>query len=194
MTIRQRQHLLAYLGYYAGVIDGDWGGISRAACTDFQQDRGITADGFGGPETDNALRDAVARDLFRPMSDADTNPESFWEEMEFFEREEFRCKCGGKYCDGFPAQMRQEVVRIAQEARKHFDQPAYVVSGLRCREWNRIQGGVENSQHMYGEAVDLRIAGVSAQRLLAFLQTRPIRYAYAINETNVHFDVEKGVR
>lgn len=26
MTIKQRQHLLAYLGYYVGNVDGVWGG------------------------------------------------------------------------------------------------------------------------------------------------------------------------
>lgn len=193
MTMKQRQHLLAYLGYYTGAIDGDWGSGSRAACSAFQGDFGITVDGVGGPETDKALRHAVANDLFRSEPTADTS-ESYWDEIQFFTREEFRCKCGGRYCSGYPARIRQEVVRIAEEARMHFGRPALVVSGLRCPEWNRIQGGVENSQHMYGEAADLQIPGVTAQRLLAFLQTKPIRYAYAINDTNVHFDVEKGVR
>lgn len=191
--MKQRQHLLAYLGYYTGAIDGDWGSGSRAACAAFQRDSGITVDGVSGPETDQALRYAVANDLLKQEPTEDTS-ETYWEEIRFFDREEFRCKCGGKYCNGYPAQMRQEVVRIAEEARVHFGRPALVVSGLRCREWNRIQGGVENSQHMYGEAADLQIPGVTAQRLLAFLQTKPIRYAYAINDINVHFDVEKGVR
>ena len=193
MTIRQRQHLLAYLGYYDGIIDGDWGGRSRAACTAFQRDAGITEDGCGGPETDKALRHAVVNDRLKPEP-AEDAAEIYWDEIRFFTREEFQCKCGGTYCDGYPAKMRQEVVRIAEEARVYFGLPTLVVSGLRCREWNRVQGGVENSQHMYGEAADLRIPGVSARRLLNFLQTKPIRYAYAINETNVHFDVEKGVR
>lgn len=193
MTMKQRQHLLAYLGYYTGAIDGDWGSGSHAACSAFQGDFGITVDGVGGPETDQALRNAVANDLHKPEPTEDTS-ETYWEEIRFFDREEFRCKCGGKYCNGYPARMREEVVRIAEDVRESFGRPTVVVSGLRCREWNRIQGGVENSQHMYGEAADLQIPGVTAQRLLAFLQTKPIRYAYAINDTNVHFDVEKGVR
>jgi len=70
-----------------------------------------------------------------------------------------------------------------------------VVSGLRCREWNRLQGGVENSQHMYGEAVDLKIQGITAAELLSYIRNQPgVRYAYAINETNVHFDIAKGER
>ena len=65
MTVKQRQHLLAYLGYYVGTVDGDWGSGSRAACTAFQKDfGGITVDGHGGRETDKALKHAVAYDMF----------------------------------------------------------------------------------------------------------------------------------
>ena len=67
-----------------------------------------------------------------------------------------------------------------------------MVSGLRCRQHNANSGGVENSQHMSGEAVDLRIDGVSADTLLAFVRSQPeVRYAYKINSTNVHFDIPR---
>ena len=70
-----------------------------------------------------------------------------------------------------------------------------MVSGLRCKQHNANEGGVANSQHMYGEAIDLRITGVSADQLLAFVKQQPsTRYAYKINATNVHFDIQKGVR
>ena len=36
MTIKQRQHLLAYLGYYVGAIDGKFGSGSKEACKAFQ--------------------------------------------------------------------------------------------------------------------------------------------------------------
>ena len=45
MTIKQRQHLLAYLGYYVGNIDGQWGTLSKTATVAFQKDFGLTADG-----------------------------------------------------------------------------------------------------------------------------------------------------
>lgn len=86
-------------------------------------------------------------------------------------------------------------MELADRARAHFDAPAHVISGLRCPEWNVIQGGVANSQHMYGEAMDIRIDNVSADSLLAFFQDQPeVRYCYKINSTNVHFDIPKGQR
>ena len=70
-----------------------------------------------------------------------------------------------------------------------------MVSGLRCRIHNVNEGGVANSRHMYGQAVDLCIRGVSGDALLAFMQAQPeIRYAYKINFTNVHFDIPREKR
>ena len=163
MTIKQRQHLLAYLGYYKGLIDGDWGSGSREACRAFQWDLELTVDGYGGPETDKALRYAVGNDFMKPEAAEDevvdskneTTTGAFWEEIEFFDREEFRCKCGGKYCNGFPAEPHEATVRYADAIRKRIGKPIPVNSGLRCPTWNQIQGGVSNSNHMDGGAVDL---------------------------------------
>lgn len=172
--VKQRQHLLAYLGYYVGAVDGDWGSGSRAACTAFQKDRGITADGHGGPETDKQLRYAVANDLMKTkpvQDDPSTEKDSlqvadWWDEIEFFTREEFRCKCGGKYCNGFPAEPHEDTVRFADAVRRRIGKPIPVNSGLRCPTWNRIQGGVYNSNHMTGGAVDLGCpTGVSSAEM-----------------------------
>lgn len=120
---------------------------------------------------------------------------TFWDYVAYFKRDEMRCKCGGRYCNGFYHEPQRLLMELADRARAHFDAPAHVISGLRCPEWNRIQGGVANSQHMYGEAMDIRIDGVSADSLLAFFQDQPeVRYCYKINSTNVHFDIPKGQR
>lgn len=175
MTIKQRQHLLAYLGYYVGQIDGDWGSGSREACTRFQRAVGITADGYGGPETDQYLKKAVADDAFNPDQAEDVTDiivgdktGTFWDKIEFFDREEFRCKCGGKYCNGFPAEPHEATVRYADSIRKRIGKPIPVNSGLRCPTWNQIQGGVSNSNHMDGGAVDLgRPSGVTSAQMKA---------------------------
>lgn len=183
MTVKQKQHLLAYLGYYQGNVDGIWGAQSQSAADRFLKDFGPTE------KLEKALTHAVCYGM------PEYEKSGFWDEIEYFTREEFRCKCGGKYCDGFPAEPREDLVRLADGARKHFGRPANVISGLRCPDWNRIQGGVGDSQHQYGEACDIQIPGVSSGDILAWFQAQPgVRYAYAINASNVHFDVPKGVR
>ena len=193
MTVKQIQNLLQYLGYYNGIPDGEFGTLSRQAVTDFQRAFGIDVDGDPGPETQKALTHAVAYGM--PERKEPEPTADWWDDIEYFTREEFRCKCAGLYCDGYPAEMQEKAVSISDAARKHFGRPAHVVSGLRCQEWNRLKGGVWNSQHRYGEAIDLRIDGVTADKLLAWLQQQKgVRYAYKINGTNVHFDIPEGKR
>ena len=62
MTIKQKQCLLAYLGYYAGVIDGVWGDMSRAASEAFQRDYQLTVDGIFGVSNSQHLY-GLAADL-----------------------------------------------------------------------------------------------------------------------------------
>lgn len=121
--------------------------------------------------------------------------DSFWVGIVYFTREELICRCGRRYCNGFPAEPQELLVRLAERARTHFGAPAHNISCLRCPTWNAKSGGVANSQHMYGEAMDIRIDGVTADELLAFFQKQPeVRYCYKINSTNVHFDIPKGKR
>lgn len=129
------------------------------------------------------------------VSKNETTTGIFWDGIVYFKRNEMRCKCGGRYCNGFPAEPQQLLMELADRARAHFGAPAHNVSCLRCPTWNALQGGVANSQHMYGEAMDIRIDGVTGDDLLAFFQQQPeVRYCYKINSTNVHFDIPKGRR
>ena len=206
MTNKQRQHLLSYLGYYKMNVDGEWASGSREACKAFQRDRELTVDGYGGPETDKQLKYAVYNDLEKPepvddvpdnnVGDTMTPTGTFWDESEFFDREEFRCQCKGKYCNGFPAEPKEAMVRIADQLRKNLGVPITVVSGLRCPTWNTLQGGVENSQHMYGEACDVYASGMSQLRVETELDNiGGVRYHYPITgSANVHFDIPKGAR
>ena len=194
----QRQHLLAFLGYYVMAIDGIWGSGSREACKEFQRDRGITVDGYGGPETDKALRYAVYNGLEKPepsiedevISETETPTGTFWDHIRYWTREEFRCKCGGKYCDGFPAEPDQTLVELVDDLRADAGRPGHPSSGLRCETWNRIQGGVADSRHRNGKALDFYIEGYSGSQLLARAQADPrTRYAYIIDGQWVHVDV-----
>lgn len=194
MTIKQLQLLLIFLGFDPGEADGLWGPKTQEAVRAFQGKNGLTADGEPGPATQQALRRAVAEGM--PEEGYPLEDGSFWAQIPDFTRAEFGCKCGlshAPYCDGFPAEMDERVVRLAQQCRSHFGRPGHIVSGLRCRQHNADSGGVANSQHMDGTACDLCIDGVSAGELLGYIQTLPgVRYAYAINGTNVHFDVSRG--
>lgn len=170
MTIKQKQCLLCYLGYYNGTIDGIWGPQSRAAENAFKTDYGIDAD----------LLEAVCKGA----------PGDWWEDVEFFEKAEFACKCG-RYCRGYPAELNRTLVQAADRVRKHFGAPVIVSSGLRCPTHNANVGGVANSRHLSGKAMDFCVTGKTAAAVLEFIQQQPqIRYAYAIDGQYVHMDVD----
>lgn len=174
MTTKQRQHLLAYLGYYVGNVDGEWGTLSKTACTAFQKDfGGIKVDGFGGTETDKALCNSVAYGMTAKKVDKSEKEDiggTFWDEIKYFTREEFRCQCGGRYCNGFHVEPDETMVRLCNEIRRRAGVPILIRdaggSGLRCPQWNAtIPGAAANSYHTKGMAADLHPRGKTPAQL-----------------------------
>lgn len=184
MTIKQVQLLLAYLGYDPGPVDGLDGPRTKGAAVEFQKEfLGQAAEDGAGEQTREALQKAVGSGWVRPE-----DTQGFWNGIRHFRREEFRCRCGR--CGGFPVEPEEGLVRLAEQVRAHFDVPVTVSSGVRCRAHNREVGGVLNSRHLLGKAVDFSARGVSARELLGFVQgLEGVRYAYGIDGSYVHMDV-----
>lgn len=176
MTVRQKQCLLAFLGYYREDIDGIWGPKTEAATKDFQRNAGLDTDGSFGTETEKAILAAVC------------GGEDAWSGIRHFSRGEFACKCGK--CGGFPAEPDMALVRKADTLRAHLGVPIHVSSGVRCKSHNAAVGGVSNSRHLMGKAMDFRAEGFSSAQTLARVNLLGgIRYAYAIDGNFVHMDV-----
>ena len=137
--IKRRQRLLAFLQgedgrfYYDGPIDGIDGPGTQEGAERFLKEYGFQAD----------------------AKDNNVPGKTFWDGIEHFSREEFRCKCGGLYCQGFPAEPDEKMVRHANEIRRRLGVPLSVNSGLRCKVWNQKNNGASQSQHMTGLACDL---------------------------------------
>lgn len=152
MTVKQIQCLLAYLGYSPGAIDGADGRNTQAAVRAFQADYGLAVDGIAGAATQKMLVGAIAGTATK-VEKPETG--TFWDKIQYFTREECRCKCGGKYCNGYPAEMSETTMLIADEVRRRAGVPLRNNSALRCQLWNAEQRGVANSNHMTGHAIDL---------------------------------------
>ncbi len=181
MTTKQIQLLLAYLGYEVEP-DGKYGPRTARAVRDFQGEYGtLQVDGVAGDKTQAALKKAVG--------DGWRSGTVFWDDIRYFVREEFRCPCG--QCGGFPVEPGEELVRIADRIRGHFGNPVHISSGVRCRSHNRTVGGVGNSRHLQGKAMDFCTEGFSAGMVLDYvLHQKGIRYAYAVDSKYVHMDTE----
>ena len=200
MNHKQRQLLLQFLGLYDGAIDGIWGPKSEEALERFQKEYDRDGD-------DQDLLTVVYSwepdEEETPFGKNGTSPGNngtspgnngtFWNEIEFFDRSEFKCTCGGRGCNGFPAEPRERLVRNADAARKHFGRPAIVSSGVRCQLRNsELPGSAANSLHLTGRAMDMAIPGVSAETLKNYLMDLPsVHECYAIDGSYVHMGVEK---
>jgi hypothetical protein len=195
MTIKEKQCLLYFLGYYVGEIDGTWGTLSKTATKAFQKDYGITDDGICGATTEKALKHAVCYGMpAKKTSTAATTTNStktgWWKDIKYFDRSEFACHCGGKYCTGFPKEPQEKLIKVADKVRKYYNSEITVTSGVRCSKHNANVGGVSNSRHIDGKAMDFCVKGKTSAQVLAHVKTYPdIRYAYAIDGTYVHMDI-----
>lgn len=189
MTTKQKQNLLAFLGYYTGSIDGIWGGGSKAAARKFQEKAGLPTTGEIDEATAAVLGEAIAATVANAF-EADQEADSIWDGIKYFIPEEFACHCDGRYCDGFPAPISRNLLLILETIREHFDSPVTISSGVRCQTHNANVGGVYNSRHLQGKAADFCVRGKSAATVLSYVQTLPgVRYAYAIDGSWVHVDV-----
>ena len=160
-------------------IDGLAGQETKDATAQWQRENGLTPDGIAGAVTRGKI-------LKPPAQETD----DWWSNIQYFSQKEFACKCG-RYCDGYPAQMQRGVVELADRARAELKGVGFVSSGLRCSQHNANVGGVSDSRHLIGKAIDLRIEGKSARQTLAWAQKQPeVRYAYAIDKSFVHMDIE----
>lgn len=83
---------------------------------------------------------------------------------------------------------------VLQPLRDKLGKPIIINSGYRCKALNCKVGGVANSQHLLGQAADIRINGCNVNTLIDFIKTSGIEYDQLINEFDkwVHISYNKG--
>lgn len=76
--------------------------------------------------------------------------------MKWFSLNEFECHCGCRMPDSARANIVALVEQVLDPAREKLGIPITVNSCYRCAKHNAAVGGVANSQHLRGEAADIR--------------------------------------
>lgn len=193
MTIKQKQCLLTYLGYYEGQLDGIWGEQSQRATEAFQRDCQLTVDGVFGPGTEQRIREVVASGDTPAATDTnvgvnvDTAPDPAAADASRYLQadgcyhiprgvdvqlsknlwaHEIHC-CGNGCCK--ESIISKRAVDTFQLIRDDYDGPIQITtaggSGYRCRTHNTAVNGAWASLHTTGNALDLHAADKS--KLLA---------------------------
>ena len=151
------------------IVDGILGNTSEKAIKNFQRENELKADGIVGPTTKKTLEKSHAKVA--------------WKDIKYFKESEFKCDCGGRYCSGFPVRMNMGIVKILDEIRDEYKQPIIVTSGVRCKKRNAEVGGVYNSEHLKGKAVDFYIpdqndTAIGRQVVVKKAYALGVKYAY----------------
>lgn len=109
----------------------------------------------------------------------------------FFKTTEFTCKCG---CG--QNKVKQELIALCDLIRAEADVPLIVTSGTRCPTNNKRAGGVANSNHLTGEAADLKpTSGMSADTLHKIVlklwrnKRLPMLAGLGVYKTWIHVDI-----
>lgn len=109
---------------------------------------------------------------------------------ENFNRSEFGCKCK---CD-FDV-VDAELLTVLEDVRRHFgDKPVTITSANRCNKHNKDIGGSTKSQHIFGKAVDFKIAWVHADDVADYLEEKfQSKYGIGRYIGRTHIDVRQSV-
>lgn len=196
MTIKQIQALLIYLGYNPGTVDGINGPKTTAAVLRFQTQEALEKDGRPGPTTQAALLAAVAAGRMYTPAAADTpssgQPPDWWAQIKYFKRSDPGIRCPCPRCGGFPAEPTERLMRLADSVREQAGVPMNPSSTVRCQAHNdELPGSARNSRHLTGRAMDFSLKGWTSASALALVRKQPgVHYAYAINDSYVHMDVD----
>ena len=144
LSVRERQERLKFLGFYKGAIDGIEGVKTKRAYKDLQDTyffRAKDKDGKYGNNTEKLLISAY-------------NVKKYTKNFDL-KKDKLYCRCKGKYCTGYPSIIQVDLLKNLQAERDKWGATT-VTSMLRCKEWNKKQGGASASRHLSGKAVDYR--------------------------------------
>lgn len=117
--------------------------------------------------------------------------EADWKNSKYFKKEEFKCKCKGKYCNGYPSEIAKSLVDTMNTIRSKYGKSITITSGLRCKTNNKLVGGATNSKHLTGLACDFNFTGQLLMKeqktsIIKYIKTLPnIHYTYT-NQSNMY--------
>ena len=83
---------------------------------------------------------------------------------------------------------------VLQPLREKLCKPIIITSGFRSVKVNNLVGGVSNSQHLYGQAADFVVNGMTPKQVVEFVKKSGIEFDQCINEYDqwTHISFNKG--
>ena len=102
-----------------------------------------------------------------------------------FRVREFACTDGSD-----PIFIDADLVDVLQKIRTHFGKAVTITSAYRTPSRNKAVGGETYSQHLYGRAADIKVNGVSPDKVATFAEKlMPKSGGIGVYKTFTHIDV-----
>ena len=109
-----------------------------------------------------------------------------WKDIKHFSKSEFKCPCCSK------AVVSRKLVFMLDLARDIAGVPFKISSGYRCKKHNLEVGGVKDSAHLKGLAVDIEVPdNVSRLKILRALVIVGFN-RIGISKGFIHVDIDKS--
>lgn len=112
---------------------------------------------------------------------------------ENFDDSEFKCKCCGKLPEGG---INPKLIELLQALRDKLGKSITITphGGYRCEHQNKLSGGAIRSQHLLGNAADIKVAGMSAHEVHDYIASHFNQRAKGLGKypTFTHVDVRDG--
>jgi len=102
-----------------------------------------------------------------------------------FRVKEFACKDGSD-----PIFINSELVDVLQKIRDHFGKPVTITSAYRTVTRNNAIKGAKYSQHLYGNAADIKVQGTAPKMVSEYAnKLMPTKGGIGVYSTFTHIDV-----
>jgi uncharacterized protein YcbK (DUF882 family) len=151
LSVKKRQQYLKDAKYYKGEIDGKMSSIRKAILA-MKKDY---SDVMSKKESSSSLY----TQSFNKLLVNDNRVRRDTENFSLKGDKKLLCQCGGKYCNGAPTLLDEQLLKNLQTLRNKYG-PITITCGLRCKKYNAsLVGSVPNSGHTKGKALDIYIPG-----------------------------------
>lgn len=186
LSLTERQTYFKKIGLYTKNIDGIVGPGHKNAVRQFNViflNKNV--------ETYFEDTDKLLRIIYKSYCESPYMKPSDWQYFKNFQEWEFKCKCKGKGCNGYPSKVRIKLVMLVQYIRNRLGKPYKFTSALRCALHNKNVGGIDKSLHMDGGATDGVADNVKPQTITNIAkETTLLSYTYQCGTWEVHTDVK----
>jgi hypothetical protein len=110
---------------------------------------------------------------------------------EFYSTVNFNGKDYKRIVEPYPEYLTNmlNVASQLQKLREYFNKPVIITSGFRTPYFNALIKGANNSQHLYGNAADIRIAGVTTREILDVAREITNFKGYGLSSYFLHCDL-----